>query len=83
MLFRVRWWLARRIAPKPIMFDAFDGSDGVFVIIRQKGDLASLRSERFRLKSSRRLAQFDYRPDRPFQFYPIDKPFRRFVGTIG
>lgn len=58
-LYRLRWRLARRIAPSPIMYDHLGGEDGAFVVIRQKGTVASWRLSRFRMKSRRRPVSFD------------------------
>jgi hypothetical protein len=74
----LRWRLARLIAPRPVMLDPFPGRDGVFVVIRQRGFTATLPATRFRLKSARRLEQWDSGTDLYIPF----TTFTQFVGTV-
>lgn len=48
---RFRWWLARRIAPTSIMFDAFPSQDGIFVYVREDGVIAAYKPDKFRIRS--------------------------------
>jgi hypothetical protein len=78
---RIRWRLARLVAPAPIMRDPLDGQEGVFFMGRSEGHVWTMRANRFRLKSSRRLQVREYRPGAPFDYQPSES-FVRFVGTV-
>lgn len=80
-----RWRLARLIAPTSIMADPFAGEDGVQLIIRNGGTVASFKADRFRMKSTTRIRRRIFDPDDAFKVYrPTEDrgPFMRFVGTV-
>jgi hypothetical protein len=81
----LRWRLARRIAPYPIMRDPFPAEGGVIVLYRNESGASRLewtvRADTFRLKSTTRLAPLDYGTD-TFPRYRPPATFTRFVGTL-
>ena len=86
---RLRWALARLFAPAPIMADRFGDEEGVFVYYRSAKRKYRLewivKAERFRLKSTNRLASLEYGKDAMVAglLYRPNQPFTRFVGTLG
>lgn len=84
VLYRLRWRLARRIAPVPLMADPYPDIDsGVFVVARLgNGSSVTLKADLFRMKTTNRLGRFDYRPEDPFTFPRFPQAYTRFVGTV-
>ena len=81
---RLRWRLARWIAPRPILVDPYPGEEGVIILIRSgigaQHVQVALRAERFRLKSTNRLPSLDYEPGTAYRPHGT---YTRFVGTVG
>ena len=85
MMSRIRWWLARRLAPVQIMAVPFVPSKGettaAIVYWNHEGWSAAWRIDRLRLKSTTRLPKLDYDRFEPTAF-GISRTFTRFVGTV-
>lgn len=85
---RLRWALARLLAPERIIRDPFPDEEGVFVYYRSGPRTQKYlfewvaKAERFRMKSTLRLASLDY-PAEAITSYRLNRPFVRFVGTVG
>jgi hypothetical protein len=79
----LRWRLARRIAPEPIIRDPYpDLMDGAFVTMRSpNGLVVNVRAETFRLKMKSTVPSLHFDPT-DTAYHPTPRSTGRFAGTV-
>lgn len=86
----LRYRIARRLVGYPFLPDPLEGQDGAFVIVREKGTVATIRAATFRLRSGMRPVDGMLSVDQPVVFgstaamerWGLIKRWGRFVGTV-